>query len=288
MLVDNTRRVARVAPGTLVRDLAMLPAGRLEIIFQRSKRLRAGAAALAITIVAGSGCKHPQIDSTVSPKPVPVAAALPPPDDQGFVLLFNGRDLTGWDGDPRWWKVVNGAIQGRFPGIVGGTTQAATMLFFRGLLLEDFELHLSFRSEGGAYDVIYRAQPLRNFDGIGYACTLWPNVPGGVHESLPSRTRSLSTQSFRSREEMLADLQARQHSFHPNEWNELVIEAQGNRVRHTLNGLVTVEAADPDQNRRVSGMLALAMHFGNSGQPHGIQVRNIRLKRLPVTPAVSP
>ena len=33
-------------------------------------------------------------------------------DEEGFVSLFNGRDLTGWIGDPRLWKVENGVIVG--------------------------------------------------------------------------------------------------------------------------------------------------------------------------------
>ena len=31
---------------------------------------------------------------------------------QGYTLLFNGRTLAGWDGDPRLWRVEDGAIVG--------------------------------------------------------------------------------------------------------------------------------------------------------------------------------
>ncbi len=31
-------------------------------------------------------------------------------DNVGWVSLFNGRDLSGWDGDTRYWKVDDGAI----------------------------------------------------------------------------------------------------------------------------------------------------------------------------------
>src|SRR4029077_14251074 len=31
--------------------------------------------------------------------------------------LFNGKDLTGWDGDPKLWKVEKGEIVGKSPGI---------------------------------------------------------------------------------------------------------------------------------------------------------------------------
>src|SRR2546421_6782654 len=38
------------------------------------------------------------------------------PDD-GFVPLFNGKDLTGWEGDTSLFMVENGEIVGKSPGI---------------------------------------------------------------------------------------------------------------------------------------------------------------------------
>ena len=35
-----------------------------------------------------------------------------PAEEGGYVEAFNGKDLTGWDGDPRLWSVKNGAIRG--------------------------------------------------------------------------------------------------------------------------------------------------------------------------------
>jgi len=37
--------------------------------------------------------------------------------EPGFTSLFNGTDLTGWEGEPTLWSVQNGAITGRFPGV---------------------------------------------------------------------------------------------------------------------------------------------------------------------------
>src|SRR5262249_43438263 len=38
-------------------------------------------------------------------------------NDENVKDFFNGKDLTGWDGDPRLWKVENGEIVGTSPGI---------------------------------------------------------------------------------------------------------------------------------------------------------------------------
>ena len=48
----------------------------------------------------------------------PAAAAdAPSTDEQGFVPLFNGRDLAGWEGDSKLWIVEDGMLVGRSPGI---------------------------------------------------------------------------------------------------------------------------------------------------------------------------
>ena len=33
--------------------------------------------------------------------------------EPGFTQIFNGKDLNGWDGDPKFWSVRDGAIVGQ-------------------------------------------------------------------------------------------------------------------------------------------------------------------------------
>jgi hypothetical protein len=35
-----------------------------------------------------------------------------PAEPEGMRQLFNGKDLSGWDGDPRLWSVRDGVIHG--------------------------------------------------------------------------------------------------------------------------------------------------------------------------------
>src|SRR5512132_3780544 len=81
----------------------------------------------------------------------------------GFKPLFNGRNLDGWDGDPRLWKVVDGEI-------VGST---------EGVTLEHNSFLITKRSYG---DFIFRAQmKLRNHNsGIQFRSQALPDwVVGG-------------------------------------------------------------------------------------------------------------
>ena len=39
--------------------------------------------------------------------------------EAGFKSLFNGKDLTGWDGNPKLWSVKDGALTGQIAVITG-------------------------------------------------------------------------------------------------------------------------------------------------------------------------
>ena len=64
-------------------------------------------------------------------------------EEEGFGSLFNGKDLTGWDGRPGLWAVNEGAIRGE----TTATNRAPgnTFLIWRGGILKDFDLRLSYR-----------------------------------------------------------------------------------------------------------------------------------------------
>ena len=45
------------------------------------------------------------------------AADLPKPGADGWITLFNGKDLTGWNGNPEIWSVKDGEISGTTPAV---------------------------------------------------------------------------------------------------------------------------------------------------------------------------
>jgi serine/threonine protein kinase len=69
------------------------------------------------------------------------STSLPPADAQGFVSLFDGKTLAGWDGDARIWSVNNGAIVGQRTNLMSGLPDN-TFLIWKGGDLADFELRL--------------------------------------------------------------------------------------------------------------------------------------------------
>src|SRR5690606_22047680 len=74
----------------------------------------------------------------------PVWAADAPPEAEGMKPLFNGKDLTGWNGDSRLWSVRDGVIHGETT--KEEAANGNTFLICTEGQVKDFELRLSFRA----------------------------------------------------------------------------------------------------------------------------------------------
>jgi glycyl-tRNA synthetase alpha subunit len=62
-----------------------------------------------------------------------------------------------------------------------------------------------------------------------------------------------------------------------DDWNELTVRAQGDRIQIWLNGSPTVDYTELDEKIAKTGVIALQIH---SGPPTEAWYRNIRIKSL--------
>ena len=94
-------------------------------------------------------------------------------------LFFNGRDLTGWTGDPKLWSVENGEIVGRSPGLKHNT------FLVSDLSAENFRLSFEVKlvdNEGNS-GVQFRSEPLDGFEEVrGYQADIGPGWWGKLYE----------------------------------------------------------------------------------------------------------
>jgi hypothetical protein len=75
----------------------------------------------------------------------------------------------------------------------------------------------------------------------------------------------------------VGDKQAIAATYKKSEWNDYVIIAKGNTIKHYLNGVQTIEFTDNDEkNRELSGLLALQIH---SGPPMVVEFKDVRIKQ---------
>ena len=220
------------------------------------------------------------------------SADIPPvPDDgDGFIALFNGTDLTDWDGDPRFWSVAEGVIRGQTT--PEQVTQGNTFCIWRGGKLKDFVLKIKFRIENGNSGIQYRSVDKGNWSVAGYQAEV-ENAPGKVgflyHESgrgglvnvgdimqINDKAEKQVIGKVSDREQLI-----KEGYYKPKDWNEYTIICRGNHVMHYLNGYPTVELIDNDpRGRLLEGILALQIH---AGPPMLVEFKDIRLKALKET-----
>jgi len=211
-------------------------------------------------------------------------------DDQaGFEPIFDGKSMKGWDGDPAFWRVENGAL-------VGQTTperplKVNTFLIWRGAQPTDFELKAQYRIDATNSGIQYRSvevADIAKWAMKGYQADIdFQNTyTGQLYEERNRGFLALRGQ-FTWIEEgkkprVLGALQGSDDDLKgvikANDWNQFHIIARGNVLIHVLNGRVTSIVIDDDQkNRAMGGLIGLQMHVG---QPMKVEFQNIWLKKL--------
>ena len=122
-----------------------------------------------------------QLDTPPSPI---ILGAAHPTDKDGFTPMFNGKDLTGWEGEPGYWSVEDGAITGKTT--AEKPLDHPTYLFWRGGKPADFELRASFRftGRGATRASTSAASELPNWDVNGYQADMetGPAYTGTLYE----------------------------------------------------------------------------------------------------------
>jgi hypothetical protein len=227
--------------------------------------------------------------------PVAEAAVAVHAEPTGMEVLFNGKDLTGWDGDPRLWSVRDGVIHGETT--PENVATGNTFLIWQGGDLGDFEVRLSFRCNAANNSGIqYRSRRITDESARnkwvvrGYQHEIrnentFPNVPGFIYDEGGKRGRICQVGEQATWEAdgkqvvgTLIDADAFKGLMKIDDWNDVVIRAEGNHIRHWLNGRLVLDFTDNEPNLALSkGVLALQLH---AGKPMWAEFRDIRLKRL--------
>jgi hypothetical protein len=228
---------------------------------------------------------------------VPLSAVAVEP---GFRPLFNGANLDGWDGDPRFWRVENGEI-------VGQTTESNkaeqnTFLIFRKGEFADFELHLKYQVQGYNSGVQYRSVDLGKWVVSGYQCDFedrWHKADGGPIDRfsgmffdekgrmfLGQRGEAVivrhnadnSKKPLIEKFATLGDPVELERAIRRDDWNECRVIAGGFQFTHIINGRVMALGIDEDApNRRAAGIIAFQLH---SGPPMKLRIKDIEIREI--------
>jgi hypothetical protein len=220
-----------------------------------------------------------------------------PPEPAEMRAIFNGKDLTGWDGDPRLWSVKEGVLRGETT--AENPAKGNTFIIWQDGKTKDFELRLSFRCNAANNSGIqYRSKHIQ--DGKpnnawvvrGYQHELrneikLPSVAGFIYDEGGKRGRICLVGEQVTWEEdgkkivsdSLIDQAGFEKLFKLDDWNDVVIVARGNQIQHYLNGTLILDFTDHDPKLALAeGILALQLH---AGKPMWVEFKNIRIKEAP-------
>ncbi len=188
---------------------------------------------------------------------------------EGYVLLFNGKDLDGWDGDPDLWSVKGGVLVGSSD---GKKVETNTFLIHTNQA-SDFILRAEVRLRNGNSGIQFRS---RHVPGPGWIVHGYQadfshagerSAWGNFYEEKGRGRHVMKTtdEGWRNAESIVRK----------DGWNEYEIFAQGKRIRLTLNGKVTIDTEDDLSSE---GVIAFQLHSGEAMQ---VECRNIRIRSLP-------
>lgn len=158
------------------------------------------------------------------------------------VALFNGEDLSGWNGNFENWDVKDGMIVGKF------TQIPQNQFIWHDRVVEDFRLTLQVRivSEQGNSGVQFRSEALPGGHVRGPQADIGEGYWGKLYEE-------------HGRAWLWDDDRCARH-VNTNGWNEYEILAVGGQIQTALNGHLCVDLDDPYITR--SGIIALQLHAG--------------------------
>ena len=202
----------------------------------------------------------------------------------GWQLLFNGEDLSGWKtfngGEVSGWKVVDGILHNSGVGSDFGGDISTVRQY------TDFELSLEWqitplsnsgifiRAREGVADAIYKSGPEYQL-----------SEDAGIQEKRTRNKNQFTGASYAMYEAIGGKLNPL------GEWNEARIVVRGTHVEHWLNGTKVVEYelwSDDWMQRKANSKWKDEPHYGKakSGviglQDHGglTMFRNIKIREL--------
>ncbi|MDB6075041.1 MAG: hypothetical protein JWO89_2681, partial [Verrucomicrobiaceae bacterium] len=169
------------------------------------------------------------------------------------VSLFDGKTLTGWEGDKNVWRVEDGAIVG---GSMAGNPQneflSAKTPYRNFILSLEYKLvgTEGFVNGGVQFRSKRLAEPPNEMSG--YQADIGAGHSGWLYD-----------ESRRKKTLMESRIGVVEGTEKPGEWNHYEVRAEGDRIRLFLNGKLTVDYTETVPTIEKDGLIALQIHGNN-------------------------
>ncbi|MVM32046.1 DUF1080 domain-containing protein [Spirosoma sp. HMF4905] len=224
----------------------------------------------------------------------------------GFVQIFDGKTLKGWDGDPTYWRVENGNLVGEItPATLLKTN---SFIIWKGGEPGDFEFKGEFNiTQDGNSGINYRSDQLTDvpFALRGYQADIDGKIRytgqnyeerkrttlayRGQKTTIPPYTGPATPEGVRANVKnnawngltvtgSLGSSDSLKTFIKSEDWNTFRLVIKGNRLQHYINDVLMSDVTDEDTvNGKSKGLLGVQVHVG---PPMKVQYRNLMLKQL--------
>ncbi|HVV45391.1 MAG TPA: DUF1080 domain-containing protein [Bryobacteraceae bacterium] len=216
---------------------------------------------------------------------------VPPLAEMGFQSIFDGKSLSGWDGDPDFWRVEDGEIVGETK--ADHQPKQNTFLIWRGARPGDFEFKMQYKLTGAQAN-----------SGLQYRSVELPDVAKWVLKGYQADIDVAQTYTGQLYEERgrtflalrgqisyipeggkpgsigsTGDSNELKGFIHANDWNDLHVIARGNTLIHILNGHVMSVTIDDDKaGRKMDGVIGIQLHKTTAAMK--MEVKTVRIKQF--------
>jgi hypothetical protein len=198
-------------------------------------------------------------------EPIPEDAAL----EEGFERIFNGKDLTGWEGEKGLWLVEKGMLVGHSDGLKKNQFLGTEAMY------GDFVLKFKFQLVGvpgkGMINSGCQFRSLRvpnSTEACGYQADIGDGWWGALYD-----------ESRRNKVLVKPGPEVEKDVVKKNGWNDYVVTAKGDTITLELNGTKTIEWTETEPVDKVArdGHIFFQMH---AGAPMEIRIKDVRIKKL--------
>jgi len=200
------------------------------------------------------------------------------------VPLFDGKTFAGWEGDLEMFRIEDGAIvAGTLEREIPRNEYLCTVRSYG-----DFELRLQVKTVPYTLNAGIQIRSWRvpnSNEVLGYQADVGALQPVRLSPSLYTDEVEGSQadggieptyhvcniwgalyDEFRGYMLALADQEQIDRVYHPEDWNDYVIRAEGDRVQIWINGHQTVDYTETDPSIAREGIIGLQIHDGLPGE----------------------
>ena len=188
-------------------------------------------------------------------------------EDKGWVTLYNGKDLTGWQTTGNWLPQKDGSLLIKPRSGERGWQRYSAYLWSKKKY-KDFVLHVEYKyPPKGNSGIHFRVGDLKNPVNTGIEAQVLDSYGKKKmgHHDHGGIIRTVGASKNMSKK--------------AGEWNTMILTCKGHHLKVQLNGEQIVDIhldKTPMKDRPLEGHIGLQDH----GEPNNLHFRNIKIKEL--------